>query len=132
MIVAVGWYSRIASSPFALVLQLCPFNRSSAQPPPPPPPNSLGSYTSQVSPNGTHANHPAYTFLTSSFPNPPRPIFLQRLHLLVAPHQQARQGNDGGSPLEGFAQFRGGGRRGDVHRGGGEDLGSQSRQFGMD
>lgn len=95
-------------------------------------PNSLGSYTLRISSNGTNVNHPPYTFFTSSFSYPPCPVFLQRLHLLVAPHQQARQRNDGRSSFKRFTQFWDRGRRGDVYRGGGEDLGSQSRQFGMD
>lgn len=86
----------------------------------------------RVSSNGTNVNHPPYTFFTSSFSYPPRPVFLQRLHLLVASHQQARQRDDGRSSFKSFTQFWDGGRRGDVYRGGGEDLGSQSRQFGMD
>lgn len=138
MTVAVGWYSRIASSPFALVLQLHnAFNRHRQQKNisfqlQPQAPDSLGSYTLRVSSNGTNVNHPPYTFFTSSFSHPPRPVFLQRLHLLVAPHQQARQRNDGRSSFKSLTQFWDRGRRGDVYRGGREDLGSQSRQFGMD
>lgn len=138
MTVAVGWYSRIASSPFALVLQLHnAFNRHRQQKKYQlqlqlQAPDSLGSYTLRVSSNGTNVNHPPYTFFTSSFSHPPRPVFLQRLHLLVAPHQQARQRNDGRSSFKSLTQFWDRGRRGDVYRGGREDLGSQSRQFGMD